>query len=87
MEVLVVIVGLLFLALDIYAAILFGGVAEEKGYDDMKTAVIVLSLFLPIAGYLLACALPDRSQKDLLKNIVASSEPKKAIIDDELPEL
>lgn len=87
MEAIVVIVGLIVLVLDIYAAILFGGVAQEKGYDDKKTAVIVLSMFLPLAGYLLACALPDRSQKDLFKKLVSSSEQKKAIVDDELPEL
>lgn len=75
------------LAFTIYAAVQFGAVVVNKGYPEKKTMIIVLCIFLPIAGYLLTCALPDNTQREIIKNKQSSTGNKRTVVSDELPEL
>lgn len=81
-----VLLSIAILSFEIYAAIQFGKVVVSKGYPEKKTCVIVLCLFLPIAGYLLTCALPDNTQREIIKN-KGNSDGSSTVVGDELPEL
>ena len=59
-----IVVGLFYVPIDILAAVAFGNAVAEKGYPEKKGSVIFYCIFLPIAGYLLACALPDRRKPE-----------------------
>ena len=80
-----ILLGLVMIGLDVYAAFLFGEAVEEKGYEDKKTAVILLAIFLPPAGYLLACALPDKSLRAF--DAAVPEVKQSSFSDDELPSL
>lgn len=87
MEALIVCLSLLVLGLLIKAAITFGEIAEIKGWTDKKNEVIILSIFLPLAGYLLACALPDLSRNMPAKPHIQTDSGNKASEDEHLPDL
>lgn len=74
------------IAFTIYAAMQFGKVVVSKGHPDKKTMIIVLCIFVPIAGYLLTCALPDNAQREIIKSKTGGSS-RQNVISDELPEL
>ena len=86
----IIFAALVFLALDIWAAIEFGNVATMKGHEDKSSMIIGMCIFLPIAGYLLAIALPDNSEK----HVPAAPAPVRSVsvkaeanVGDDLPEL
>lgn len=82
---LIVILALAAIALEIWAAVLFGDVVEYKGWADKKSAVILLCIFLPLAGYLLACALPDCGARNLTSSYFGTSDRNAS--NNDLPEL
>ena len=62
--------------IDLYLAGIFSFVAEDKGYHD--ALYLNVCVFLPPAGYLLVCALPN-------KKAAATTVP--AVEADDLPEI
>ena len=83
----VVLFSIVILAFTIYAAVQFGEAVVNKGYPEKKTMIIVLCIFLPIAGYLLTCALPDNTQREIIKSKQSGAGSRSTVVSDELPEL
>ncbi len=81
---LVIVLCILIVVLGIVAMIQFGEIAVLKGFPEKKTVVMVLCFFVPIAGYLLVCALPDHGQKGISTETPASES---SIEEEELPDL
>ncbi len=78
--------GILILVLAIVAMVQFGEIAVLKGFPEKKTTVMVLCFFVPIAGYLLVCALPDHSRMAVTAE-ASAPEKQEESIEDELPDL
>lgn len=76
------------IVLIIGAALQFGEVTVNKGYPEKKTAIIVLCLFLPPAGYLLACALPDNTLREMIiRSNGNGADGRRTVVGSDLPEL
>lgn len=58
---------LIVLAINFAFAVYAGGVAEEKGYSNVKWGVVCF--FFGIVGYSLLAALPDLEARAMLKRI------------------
>ncbi len=78
-----ILLAIAIIVFTIYAAMQFGKVAVSKGHSDKKTMIIVLCIFVPIAGYLLTCALPDNTRHESK----ACGSGRQNVVSDELPEL
>lgn len=75
------------LAFTIYAAMQFGEIVVNKGYPEKKTMIIVLCIFVPIAGYLLTCALPDNTQREIIRSSGNGADSRRTVVGSDLPEL
>ena len=62
------IVGFVVLIFHFVAMAAFSNLAVEKGYPEKSMLVIVLCLFVPMAGYLYVCALPDKKGRSYSQN-------------------
>lgn len=81
---------LALLVLHIYAAMQFGETAVEKGHESKKGIVIVLCILVPVAGYLLVCAMADKKKMEVVERIQQTLESDKKgqnAVMDELPDL
>lgn len=65
------------IVINILVAFEFGEIAVMKGFPEKKTKIILMCIFLSVAGYFLACALPDRNkdgEKRLENNMTGNDE-------------
>lgn len=63
------------IVLIICAALQFGEVTVNKGHPTM---IIVLCLLIPPAGYLLACALPDNTLREMIMRSTGNGAANRA---------
>ena len=63
------------IVLIICAALQFGEVTVNKGHPTM---IIVLCLLIPPAGYLLACALPDNTLREMIMRSTGNDADNRA---------
>lgn len=66
------------IVLIICAALQFGEVTVNKGHPEKKTMIIVLCLLIPPAGYLLACALPDNTLREMIMRSTGNGADNRA---------
>jgi hypothetical protein len=76
------------IVLIICAALQFGEVTVNKGHPEKKTMIIVLCLLIPPAGYLLACALPDNTLREMIMRSTGNgADNRRTVVGSDLPEL
>lgn len=66
------------IVLIICAALQFGEVTVNKGHPEKKTMIIALCLLIPPAGYLLACALPDNTLREMIMRSTGNGADNRA---------
>ena len=67
---LVIIISLSILTFYIIAMFQFAELVVDKGYPEKEKMVMALCFFVPIAGYLYVCALPNRTREINVESLV-----------------